>query len=95
MDRQYHATQSQASLNAGEDGNAVFACVFVGVSIFHKRSSVERQSEANLQIFYCSFLCHSGQLPDLLHFCVDTTPKSRGEARNEKERKLEKVVRLS
>ncbi len=40
MDRQYHATQSQASLNPGEDGNAVCLCVFLFVvSIFHKHSS--------------------------------------------------------
>ena len=40
MDRQYHATQSQASLIPGEDGNAVCLCVFLFVvSIFYKHSS--------------------------------------------------------
>jgi hypothetical protein len=47
MDRQYHATQSQASLNPGEDGNAVCLCVFLFVaSIFHNQKQTIKFSIA-------------------------------------------------
>ena len=47
MDRQYHATQSQASLNPGEDGNAKCLCVFLFVaSIFHNQKQTIKFSIA-------------------------------------------------